>query len=142
MASRPPKPEGTSWLSPFLCVKDVGAAVAFYERAFGFQKRNVIPGPDGKPVHAEVEWKGIVMMMGPENEFGKTPNTLGGVSTGVYVYVEDVDTLFERARKEGAEVRQEPKDMLWGDRICMLADADGNAWTFATNVADPDFSKM
>ena len=43
-----------SAVSAALCVTDVKAAATFYQKAFGFQKRDIMNGPDGKPVHAEL----------------------------------------------------------------------------------------
>jgi uncharacterized glyoxalase superfamily protein PhnB len=41
-----------------LTVSNVKAAMAFYQRAFGFAKRGVINDPDGKPIHAELTFVG------------------------------------------------------------------------------------
>ena len=49
-----------------LTVSDVAAAVAFYQKAFGFTKRVVMKGPDGKPMHAELKLRDTVLMLGPE----------------------------------------------------------------------------
>ena len=40
-------------ITPMLIVADIKAAVSFYQKAFGFAKRGIMNGPDGKPVHAE-----------------------------------------------------------------------------------------
>ena len=49
-----------------LCVTDVKAAATFYQKAFGFQKRGVMSGPDSKPMHAELTIRGTTLMLGPE----------------------------------------------------------------------------
>jgi uncharacterized glyoxalase superfamily protein PhnB len=41
----------------YLTVKDADAALAFYQKAFGFEKKMAMPGPDGKTMHAEVVWR-------------------------------------------------------------------------------------
>ena len=38
------------------------------------------------------------------------------VGQGIYVYVEDVDAHFERARSDGARVVYPPEDTEWGTR--------------------------
>ncbi len=40
-------------VSAMLTVSDIPAAVSFYQKAFGFTKRGIMNGPDGKAVHAE-----------------------------------------------------------------------------------------
>src|SRR5215472_7798142 len=98
---------GMSWLVPYLVVKDAEAALDFYQRAFGFEKRFTMPGPDGRLRHAEVKHHDAVIMFGPENNTGacdaRAPVTTG-VSTpvGLYLYCPDVDELFARATAAGA----------------------------------------
>jgi hypothetical protein len=49
-------------VSAMLTVSDVKAAVAFYQKAFGFARRGVMNGPDGKPIHAELTLRGTTLM--------------------------------------------------------------------------------
>src|SRR5262245_43979813 len=66
MSQRPARPAGMPWLSPYLTVKDAGATLAFYQRAFGFQKRGEpMTGPNGQIMHAEMAWHDAVIMFGP-----------------------------------------------------------------------------
>ncbi len=57
-----------SAVSAALAVSDIPTAVSFYQKAFGFAKRGIMNGPDGKPVHAELTLRGTTLMLGPENE--------------------------------------------------------------------------
>ena len=41
-------------ITTMLTVADVKAAAAFYQKAFGFAKRGIMNGPDGKAIHAEL----------------------------------------------------------------------------------------
>jgi len=54
-------------VSAALTVSDIPAAVSFYQKAFGFAKRGIMNGPDGKPVHAELTLRGTTLMLGPES---------------------------------------------------------------------------
>ena len=54
-------------VSAALTVADIPAAISFYQKAFGFAKRGIMNGPDGKPMHAELTLRGTVLMLGPEN---------------------------------------------------------------------------
>lgn len=133
-----PCPEGMRWVNPYLTVKDAEAAIAFYNKAFGFKTRFIAPGPDGKPMHAELGHMDSVVMLGPEcpQSSSRSPATLGGTPVTLYTYVENVDALFEQATAAGATVIEAPKDQFWGDRICLLVDPEGHAWMFATHVRD------
>ena len=55
-------------VSAALTVSNIPAAVSFYQKAFGFSKRRIMNGPDGKPVHAELTLRGTTLMLGPESE--------------------------------------------------------------------------
>src|SRR6266511_594355 len=94
VSKRPARPPMTPWLMPFLTVRDAQAALDFYQRAFGFEKRMAMPGPDGKLMHVEVSWRDAVIMFGPEGPScpTKAPATTGAMPPiGLYVYVDDVD---------------------------------------------------
>ena len=109
MSKRPPRQAGYPWVMPYLVVQDADAALAFYEKAFGFTKRMAMPGPDGKSMHAEMTWQDQVIMFGviPESkmeEWQCRPPSVQGVRSpmSLYVYCEDVDALFARAVAAGA----------------------------------------
>ena len=144
MSKRPAKPADYPWVMPYLTVKDADAALAFYQKAFGCEKKMAMPGPDGKIMHAEVVWRDGVVMFGPESPQNqcKAPTTLGiRPPVGLYIYVDDVDSLFKRATSAGAKVDRPLTDMFYGDRTCTLIDPDGHLWSFGTNIADFDPSK-
>jgi uncharacterized glyoxalase superfamily protein PhnB len=133
-------------MMPCLVVKDGDAALDFYQRAFGFEKRLAIPGPDGRLKHGEMAWQDTAFMFSPESTEGcpaKSPATSGVPSPmGLYIYCNDVDALFARATAAGAKPVMPPQNMFWGDRMCSVSDPDGHNWSFATNVEDFDPSKV
>jgi len=146
MSNRPPCPQGYPWLMPYLVVKDADAALAFYAKAFGFEKRMAMPGPGGKTMHAEMNWKDSVFMFGPFRESPEMTHRPPAISkvvspVGLYLYCEDVDAMFKRAVAAGAKEIKPPQDQFYGDRTCTVEDPDGYQWSFATNVADFDPSK-
>src|SRR5690242_15939740 len=127
MSKRSPCPPGYPWLVPYFVVKDAEAAIAFYQKAFGFETKMAMPGPDGTPAHVEMTWRGSMIMLGPEAsaEAGgwkhRTPITSGVASpVSMYVYCDDVDALFERAVAAGAKAIRPPADMFYGDRVCTV----------------------
>src|SRR5215469_9447459 len=133
-----------SAVSAALTVSDIPAAVRFYQRAFGFSKRAVMNGPDGKPVHAELTLRGTTLMLGPENEaMGKrSAKKVGASPASLYIYVENVDKVVERATKLGATPQGPVMDMFWGDRCGTVVDPDGYAWMVGTHKAEPTAKEM
>src|SRR3989449_8300015 len=93
-------------VTAMLTVTDVKAAVSFYQKAFGFAKRGIMNGPDGKPIHAELTLRGTTLMLGPENpERGaRSAKTLGASPVTLYLMVENVDKVVAKAQKTGATV--------------------------------------
>lgn len=137
MIKKEPKLPGYSWLSPYLLVADVEAAIKFYQSAFGFDKKEAIPGPDGNLLHAELTYQGQTLMTGKAGTYKdtKTPKQSGVESpVTLYVYCDDVDKFYENAMASGAINIQAPEDMFWGDRTCVLQDPDGYNWCFATHT--------
>lgn len=133
-----PIPEGYRSVSPALAVDGAAEAIEFYKRAFGAKERFVMPGPEGMIAHAELEiGDSVVMLSDPfPHSTVRPPKELGGTSVGVFVYVEDVDSVFEQAVKEGATVTMALEDMFWGDRFGSVTDPYGHSWSLATHVED------
>ena len=64
-------------------------------------------------------------------EAGELPPEHKPTEGSVYVYVEDVDAVFQRATEAGAEAISAPEDMPYGERSCGFK-ACGNTWWVAT----------
>jgi PhnB protein len=131
-------------VSAVLAVSDVKAAVAFYQKAFGFAKRGVMNGPDGKPIHAELTLRGTTLMLGPENPARgmRSAKTVGASPASLYLYVENVDKTVAKAVGLGATTQGPVMDMFWGDRCGMVVDPDGYGWMVGTHKAEPTTQEM
>jgi uncharacterized glyoxalase superfamily protein PhnB len=131
-------PEGMPRLTPYLYYNDLGAALEWLGKAFGFQERMRLPGEDGALMHAEMGMADCVVMMGlPSQEFEtSSAQDLPRVNASLYVYVEDVDAHHAHASAAGAEPG-ELQDMFWGDRMYAVRDLEGHHWTFATAKNEP-----
>ncbi len=57
-------------------------------------------------------------------------------AVSIHLYVEDVDTFFNRAVKAGAEITMPVSDVFWGDRYGQLKDPFGHSWSVATHTQD------
>lgn len=131
-------------VSTFLVVSDVKAAINFYQKAFGFEKRSVMNGPGGKTMHAELALRGTVIMLGPENpERGaRSLKTIGASPASLYLYAEDADKVTARAVKLGATAQGPVADMFWGDRCGTIIDPEGYMWMIATHKSEPTPAEM
>lgn len=130
-------------LSPMLVVADIKAAVGFYQKAFGFEKRGIMNGPDGKPIHAELTLRGVTLMLGPEMPgMGVSAKTAGASPVTLYLLTETVDKVVAKALKLGATLKMPVVDMFWGDRCGMVIDPDGYHWMIGTHMAEPTPQEM
>ena len=120
-------------IAPNVFYDDVGEALDWLAKCFGFETRMSMPGEDGKIMHAEMSVHDSVVMMSPtaDNEAWNTPAALGGVTISLYVYVDDVDAHCAAAKAAGAEIVSDLEDMFWGDRTYVAKDLAGHRWTLA-----------
>jgi PhnB protein len=144
---RNPRATGMAWLTPALTVRDIEKEINFCVRAFGLEKGITMPDKTGKIIHGELKYEGqTIVMLGREGAMGcpvKSPATSKtDCPIGLYIYCQDIDALYQRAKAAGATVISEPKDMFWGDRVASFKDPEGYGWTFATNVGEFDPSKI
>jgi PhnB protein len=134
-----PIPSGFHTLTPHLVVKGASKAIEFYKKAFGAQEIGRLTAPDGKTVmHADLKIGDSHVFLADEfPEMGcRGPESVGGTSVTIHMYVEDVDAAFNKAVAAGAQVRMPVSDMFWGDRYGVLADPFGHAWSIATHKED------
>ena len=131
-------------VTAMLTVSDVKAAADFYQKAFGFAKRGIMNGPDGKAIHAELTLRGTTLMLGPEMpQMGsRSAKTIGASPASLYLLTENVDKVVAKALKLGAAPKVPVMDMFWGDRCGTVVDPEGYAWMIATHVAEPTPKEM
>jgi PhnB protein len=123
-------------ITPYLLYEDLGAALEWLARAFGFREILRHAGRDGRPVHAEMELgDGGRLLTGHPGPQYRNPKHIGHRTHNLYVRVEDVDKLFERAVQAGAEVVEKPADQDYGERRCGVDDLEGHRWYFAHPLA-------
>lgn len=131
-------------ITVMLTVADIKAAASFYQKAFGFTKRGIMNGPDGKPMHAELTLRGTTLMLGPEDtrRGTRSAKTIGTSPATLYLTAESVDKVVAKAIKLGAKPVGPVMDMFWGDRCGTIVDPDGNTWMVGTHVTEPTAQEM
>lgn len=139
------KPDEYHTLTPAMPVRGADRAIDWYTKAFGAQLLNRIGTPDGKSVwHAEIRIGDSVLMIADEDpQMGaKSSLTLGGVTSTIHLYTDDVDKLVARATAAGAKTVMPPADMFLGDRYAQISDPFGHVWGVATHIEDVPPSEM
>lgn len=120
MDSQPPP--GRHTLTPRMVVDDVAATVAFLRATFHAGGEPPAFGP------AEIRIGDSLVMISAVGERTAFPAFL-------YVYVDDVDAVYERALAAGASSIEPPEQQAYGDRRAMVRDPFGNVYQVARPVS-------
>jgi uncharacterized glyoxalase superfamily protein PhnB len=125
-------------ITPYLYYQDVDRALVFLAKAFGLRKCGVVMRrPDGKASHASMKLGDALIMMGRPPAGYRNPKRLGQATQSLYIDVKGVDRHFERARKAGAVILEEPADTEYGHRRYGVTDPEGHEWYFAQAIRRP-----
>jgi PhnB protein len=120
-------------------VRNAERAIEFYKKVFGAEERFRMHRLDGKTImHADLKMGDSVIMLTEESAEMKalSPESIGGSPVSLYVYVKDVDGVFNQAVSEGAIVLYPVRDQFYGDRSGYLKDPFGHLWSIATHKKD------
>ncbi|HTS47588.1 MAG TPA: VOC family protein [Bryobacteraceae bacterium] len=123
-------PEGLRNVNVYLHPLRAEPVIGFLTRAFGAVELEKYATPDGVIHHARVRIGDSVL------EMGEAHGPYQPMPTMFYLYVPDVDALYQRAIKAGATSLSEPADQPYGDRSAGVKDAFGNQWYIATHIKD------
>jgi PhnB protein len=132
-------PDGYHSINTYLVVRNADKAIQFYKKSFGAEERFRMHGPDGKTImHADLKIGDSVFMLTEESKEMKahSPESIGGSPVSMYIYVKDVDAIFNQAISEGATVLKPVSDQFYGDRSGYLRDPFGHLWSIATHKKD------
>lgn len=139
-----PIPDGYHTVTPYLIIKGAAGALDFYKQAFGATELFRMEAPGGRIGHAEIRIGDSPIMLADEHpEIGAlSPQSRGGTSVSILLYVEDADKLTEQAVAAGATVLRPIQNQFYGDRSASLADPFGHQWHIATHVEDVSVDEM
>ena len=127
----------TATVVPILVYEDVGTALEFLTRAFGFTER-LRAEYGGSISHAQMDVGEGSIMMGRAGGPFRAPLDTATVSQYATVHIDNVDQHCARARGAGAVILKEPQDMPFGVRQYTALDIGGHWWTFSENIRDVD----
>ena len=124
---------------PNLAYADAPAAIEWLCNTFGFEKKMVVPGPNGTVSHAQltIGEKGLIMISsmrkGDDNITMKSPKFLNGLNTqACYIVIGDIDNHYEHTQSAGAEIIRKLVKQEYGGKDYMCRDCEGNIWSFGT----------
>jgi uncharacterized glyoxalase superfamily protein PhnB len=122
-------------ITPYLYYEDVGEAMKFLARAFGFRKHGrPMKDKGGKIRHAAMRLGDDLIMMGCPPAGYRNPKRLGQATQSLCVNVTDAAKHFERAKKANAGILEEPAETEYGQCRYGATDLEGHEWYFAQEL--------
>ena len=131
---------------PMLSYEDGVGAMEWLAKAFGFRERTRMVGPDGRLGHGEMEaGDGVIMIASPTPDYesprrhrencdrARKWSAVPWIIDGVLVYVDDLDSHFQRAKAAGATILSEIEEAYPGRRY-RAEDLEGHRWFFFERV--------
>ncbi len=130
--------------TPYLIIKGAAAALEFYAAAFAANELVRLDDGNGKIMHAEISIGDALLMLADEfPDMGyRGPQSLGGSSVSIHLYVDDVDAVFGRAVELGAKAAMPVADQFDGDRRGTLIDPFGHVWLLASRKEDVSYDEL
>jgi PhnB protein len=130
-------PVGYHTMTPCLAINGAARAIEFYKKAFGASELMRFAHGD-KVGHAELQIGDSKVMISDEfPEMGvRSPQAAGGSPSAIYLYVDNVDAVWDRALTAGAKQIRPVEDKFYGDRSGTLQDPFGHTWHLATHQED------
>jgi PhnB protein len=123
-------PEGFHTLTPYLVVDNAPGLIDFLKKAFNAKETFMHKMEDGKIMHSTVTIGDSTIMI------SDTMEGMGPQTAMMYLYLEDVDQVFDKAIRANASSVREPRDEFYGDRAGAVKDKFGNTWWIATHTED------
>ncbi len=128
-------------LIAYATIADPRAAITLYEKALGATVANLMEGPNGSVMHAELIINGQQFMLSGEwPGFSEAPTKRSPVN--FMLYVENADEAYKKAIDAGMTSSSEPENMFWGDRNAKATDGHGYEWTFSHQVEKVSTEEM
>lgn len=138
-------PQGRTAVTPSLVVTPCADAIDWYVNVFGAEELgDRMTGPDGSVGHAELSINGALIMLADEWPGFPvvSPRTLGGTTTGLFIYSEDAQAMWDRAVAGGATVVAPFEMQFYGDLAGRIEDPFGHSWGIGKHVEDVDDEEM
>lgn len=126
-----PIPENLKGVTAYLVIKGAVEAIEYYKKVLNAEETLRLASPDGSIGHAELTIAGGALMLAeevPDMDI-RSPKTIGDSGTGLQVYVDDPDAVFELAIENGATQFKPVADQFYGERSGTFDDPFGHRWT-------------
>ena len=122
----------TPRLFAYLSYRDASAALGWLQH-LGFEVVRRQDADDGTVMHSEVRLGDVVLMVASHDAAYAMPPLVGrSTGQGLYLLVDEVDALHDKAVGAGGRSVIGPEDTEWGTRRARVLDPEGREWSFGT----------
>lgn len=126
----------TDTVLPHIFYQDVGQAIVWLSRVFGFREHYRYGNPEGPTGGAQMRLGDAWIMLKMAQIIHPTPAQLGFGTQSLTIFVEDVDAHFRRTKAASARIVEDLQDTVYGERQYGVEDLDGHVWLFSQHVRD------
>jgi PhnB protein len=120
------RPEGLRAVTPFLHAHGAATFIDFMRDVFGARETSRDTDPAGTIRYASVVIGDATI------ELSEAHGPYQPMPTGLHVFVDDTDRVYDRAVAAGAQPLYAPRDEPYGQRVGGIVDENGNQWFIAT----------
>lgn len=121
------RPEGLRSVTLYMHLRGADKMVGYLKDAFGAEEVFRYQSPEGVIRHAKVRIGNSIV------ELGEAHGAARPMPAAIYLYVENVDAVYDRAIGAGGVSTQPPTDQPYGDRNAFVRDPFGNTWYIGTH---------
>lgn len=125
-----------STLLPHIVYSDVAEAIAWLTATFGFSEHYRYGEPGGAVSGAQMHLGGACIMLNRVRPGSATPSQLGSGTQSLTVFLEDVDSHFQKVKSAGARIIEDLHDTVYGERQYGVEDLAGHHWLFSQHARD------
>lgn len=116
-------------VAPQLVVEDVVTTAEYYRDVFGFKIHGFWADP---PVYSIVSRGGVEIHFGKAETTAASNSEVRSGSFDLYIWVNDVDAMFEELNASGAEIVEGPVKRVYESTEIVVKDRNGYVLVFAS----------
>ena len=115
---------------PVIATADVRATVTYYTNVLGFTEHFIFGDP---PVYGGVERDGVLLYIAQDAELASALKRGTGLHPELFLWVHDIDAVFEEHKRRGAKIFEDISDRAWDARQYVIEDPNG----YHLKIAEP-----
>lgn len=127
------RPEGFHTVNSYLFAEDPEGLIEFLQQAFYATILNITHKTDGSIANCILQIGDSCLMV------SQATGQFINMRTAFYLFVEDVDLIFNRALEFGATVCYDPADTEYQDRQGGVIDKEGNYWWISKRLVQTGY---